>query len=79
MQPQPIVQKKKGETRRGKGFSKAELREAGADFRQALKSGIPVDPRRKTKYEDNVKILKGYLRSLASKKKSKKKPKSRTS
>ena len=74
MQPKPTVQKKKGETRRGKGFSKGELREAGTDFRQALKSGIPIDPRRKTKYKDNVKILKKYLRSLASKKK----PKSRT-
>ena len=73
MQPQPMVQKRKGRTRRGKGFSREEVREAGADFRQALKLGIPVDSRRKTKYEDNIKILKQYLRSLSSKKK----PKSR--
>ena len=73
MQPQPTVQKK-GKIRRGKGFSRAELREAGADFRQALKLGIPVDPRRKTKYESNIKILERYLQSLSSKKK--KKPKS---
>jgi len=75
MQLQPTVQKK-GKTRRGKGFSRAELREAGADFRQALKSGIPVDSRRKTKYESNVKILEQYLQSLGSKTKKKKKPKS---
>ena len=76
MQLQPTVQKK-DKTRRGRGFSRAELREAGADFRQALKSGIPVDPRRKTKYESNIKILKQYLQSLGSKKtKKKKKPKS---
>jgi large subunit ribosomal protein L13e len=73
MQPQPTVQKK-DKTRRGRGFSRAELREAGADFRQALKLGIPVDPRRKTKYKDNIKTLKKYLQSLGSKKK--KKPKS---
>jgi len=73
MQLQPTVQKK-GKTRRGKGFSRAELKEAGADFRQALKLGIPVDPRRKTKYESNIKILERYLQSLSSKKK--KKPKS---
>jgi len=73
MQPQPMVQKRKGRTRRGKGFSRGEVREAGADFRQALKLGVPVDLRRKTKYEDNIKILKQYLRGLSSKKK----PKSR--
>jgi len=71
MQPQPMVQKRNGRTRRGKGFSREEVREAGVDFRQALKLGIPVDLRRKTKYEDNTKILKQYLRSLSSKKKPK--------
>jgi len=75
MQLQPTVQKK-GKTRRGRGFSRAELREAGTDFGQALKSGIPVDPRRKTKYESNIKILKQYLQSLSPKTKKKKKQKS---
>jgi len=68
MQLQPTVQRK-DKTRRGRGFSRAELREGGADFRQALKSRIPVDLRRKTKYESNIKILKRYLQSLGSKKK----------
>lgn len=70
MQQQPKVQRK-GKPRRGRGFSRAELREAGLDFRQTLKSGIPVDPRRKTKHESNIKILKQYLQSLDSKKKKK--------
>ncbi len=70
MQLQPTVLKK-GKTRRGRGFSRAELREAGTDFRQALKSGIPVDPRRKTKYESNIEILQQYLQSLGSKKRKK--------
>ncbi len=72
MQLQPKVQRK-GKPRRGRGFSRAELREAGADFRQALKSRIPVDQRRKTKYESNIEILKRYLQSLGSKKKKKSK------
>jgi len=75
MQPQPIVQKKNGRTRTGKGFSRGEIREAGTDFRQALKAGIPIDLRRKTKREENIKVLKQYLRSLSSKKK----PKTRVS
>jgi large subunit ribosomal protein L13e len=72
MQLQPTVHRK-GKTRRGKGFSRAELREAGADFRQALKSGIPVDRRRKTKYERNIKILERHLQNLGSRKKKKSK------
>ena len=72
MQLQPKVQRK-SKPRRGRGFSRAELREAGTDFRQALKSRIPVDQRRKTKYESNIEILKQYLQSLGSKEKKKSK------
>jgi ribosomal protein L13E len=72
MQPETKVQRK-DKTRRGRGFSRAELREAGTDFKQALKSQIPVDPRRKTKYESNIEILKRYLQNLGSKKKKKSK------
>jgi large subunit ribosomal protein L13e len=70
MQPQPTVHRK-GRSRRGKGFSRAELRGAGVVFRQALESGIPVDRRRKTKYESNIKILRRHLQSLGSRKKKK--------
>ena len=73
MKLQPMVLKKRGETRKGKGFSRGELREAGLDSKQALKLGILIDLRRKTKREENVKILKHHLGSLTSKKK----PKSR--
>jgi large subunit ribosomal protein L13e len=71
MQLQPMVQKKKGGTRRGKGLSRSELREAGLDYRQALKLGIPIDLRRKTKRKENITTLKEHLRSLSSKKKPK--------
>jgi ribosomal protein L13E len=68
-----MVLKKNGKTKKGKGFSRGELVEAGTNFRQALKWGIPVDPRRKTKHRDNISVLKRYLRSIGSEKK----PKSR--
>lgn len=71
MELHSVVLKKKGKTRRGQGFSRDELREAGTNPREALRTGIPVDLRRKTKHKDNVKILKQYLRSLGSKKASK--------
>jgi len=73
MKVQSIVLKKRGEPRKGKGFSRGELKEAELDSKQALKLGIPIDLRRKTKRKENVKILKQYLLSLSSKKK----PKSR--
>jgi ribosomal protein L13E len=74
MRLQPMALKKRGKIRKGKGLSRAELREAGLDYRQALKLGIPIDLRRKTKREENITTLKQHLRSLSSKKK----PESRT-
>jgi len=64
MKIRPIIRKKNGRVREGKGFSKGELREIGIDFKQALRQKIPVDLRRETKHEDNVKILKQHLQSL---------------
>ena len=56
----PIVYRK-GKTRRGRGFSRAELKEVGLSLKEALKMGIPIDPRRRTKHDENIKILKEYL------------------
>ncbi|MCK5563544.1 ribosomal protein L13e [Candidatus Bathyarchaeota archaeon] len=64
MKVHSIVQKKDKRTKGGRGFSRGEFREAGIDVKRALKLGIPVDSRRKTKHEENVKRLKQYLRSL---------------
>lgn len=66
MEIQSIVQKEKGKTRKGKGFSRGELKEVGTDFKQALRLGIPIDLRRKTKHKENIKILKGHLHKLKS-------------
>jgi large subunit ribosomal protein L13e len=64
MKVQSAVQKKGNRTKEGRGFSRGELREAGIDIKRAPKLGIPVDSRRKTKHEENVKRLKQYLRSF---------------
>jgi len=57
---QAIV-KRKRKSRRGKGFSRGELKEKGLSFKQALKMGIPIDIRRSTKHDENVETLKTYL------------------
>jgi len=68
MKVNSAVQKKGGGTRKGKGFSRGELREAGVDLKRALKLSIPTDLRRKTKHEENVKTLKHHLQSLSKRK-----------
>ena len=47
---------------KGRGFSREELREVGLNFRAALRLGIPIDKKRKTKHSENVKLLEEYLR-----------------
>ena len=62
MRINPIVQKRDGRWREGKGFSVSELRDAGIDFKQALRMGIPIDPRRRKKHKENVTVLKKHLK-----------------
>ena len=73
MKIQSVVQKRKDGTRKGKGFSRGELKEAKIDFKQALKFAIPLDLRRKTKHPENVKIIKEHMRKLGLKSKKRKK------
>ena len=59
----PVV-KRRIKTRKGKGFSKAELKDAGLNANEALKHRISIDSRRSTKHEDNVKMLKTYTKNM---------------
>lgn len=54
----------KGRKRVGKGFSKEELKAAGLSIKEALKLKIPIDVRRKTRYEENVEALRDYLSQI---------------
>ena len=65
------VVKRKRKTRKGKGFSREELREVGLSFSEALKRKIPIDTRRSTKHEENVEILKTVLEPIVSEKEAK--------
>jgi ribosomal protein L13E len=64
-----IVYKKSGETRRGRGFSRQELIKAGISPRQALNYGLSIDTRRRTVNDQNVKLVKRYLKANVPKKK----------
>lgn len=48
------------EARKGRGFSRDELKDVGISVTEALKTRIPVDLRRSSKHEENVKLLKKY-------------------
>ena len=61
MKLRPKVRGHTGRIRKGKGFSLAELKELGLSVREARKLGIAVDLRRKSKREDNIKMLREYL------------------
>ncbi|TET56665.1 50S ribosomal protein L13e [Candidatus Bathyarchaeota archaeon] len=57
-----IILKRRGRNRRGRGFSRKELKKAGLSQKQALKLQLPVDLRRRTIHEENVKLLKQQLK-----------------
>ncbi len=60
----PVVFKKGGEQRFGKGFSLGELKAAGLNPKQAVKLRIPVDVRRKTAHEENIEKLRRFLEEI---------------
>lgn len=66
--PEPIVVRYvlgKFKTRQGRGFSEAELKEAGISISQARRLLIRVDPRRRSKIDENVRALKAWLENLS--------------
>ena len=63
MRVRPVV-KRKRKAREGKGFSREELGGLDLGFSEALRRGIPIDTRRSTKHEENVKKLNAYSKAL---------------
>ncbi len=61
MATKPIVFRKGGKQREGRGFSRNELREAGTNPREAIKLRIPIDMKRKTNHAENVETLRTLL------------------
>jgi large subunit ribosomal protein L13e len=57
------VLKKNGKQRRGKGFSREELKKAGSNTTDALKLHIPLDFKRRTAHEENIENLKAFFAS----------------
>jgi len=61
MQPNIVLY---GNKREGKGFSRQEIEKAGLTSLQAGLLKIPFDRRRKSSYEENIKVLQ-YLKGEA--------------
>jgi predicted flap endonuclease-1-like 5' DNA nuclease len=61
MQKLYAMVKRKKKARKGKGFSKDELKAAGLTVGIALNMGVPVDTRRSTKHGANIRSLKKYF------------------
>jgi len=74
----PIIFKKGGKKRCGKGFSREELKKVRLSLREALKLSIPIDSRRKTIHEENVNTIKNFLKSKKKASKPKKRRKSKS-
>lgn len=53
-----------GHVRQGRGFSTQEIEKAGLNWMQAKLLQVPIDKRRETVHEENVKVLQ-YLKTEA--------------
>ncbi|UCE38044.1 MAG: ribosomal protein L13e [Thermoplasmata archaeon] len=64
-----------GKMRSARGFSTLELKKARIDVRIAKRLGLRVDFRRKTAYDENIKLIKEKLEDEKKKREIKKKTK----
>ena len=69
----PLVFKRDGRKRYGRGFSLEELKKAGVNLGEASKLGIPADFRRRTFHKENVSVIKKFLKTKKKIPKSRKK------
>ena len=67
----PEILTPSGKQRSGKGFSLEELKKAGLNKAEAKRLEIPVDKRRKTSHNQNVKAVKAYAEKAKAKAKKK--------
>jgi ribosomal protein L13E len=56
----PIITKRNGKQKPGKGFSPNELEQAGVTKQQARRIGLPVDLRRKSVHAENIKTITAH-------------------
>jgi ribosomal protein L13E len=75
VKPKPKVFRKGGKQRLGKGFSREELKKVGLTLKDALRQGIPVDCQRRTAHEENIEIIKNFVKNKQTKPRSKQKSK----
>lgn len=66
MSVEAIIYKKNGKIRKGRGFSRKELEEAGITIKEALKLGIRVDKRRSSAHKENIERLKRFIETIKS-------------
>ena len=52
--------------REGRGFSLSELKAVGLTAEEAKRLSIPIDKRRRSTHEWNIRILQEYLNSIKS-------------
>ena len=71
----PEILTPSGKQRSGKGFSLEELKKAGLNSAEAKRLKLPVDKRRKTAHDQNVKAIKAHMEKKKAKAKPKPKPK----
>ena len=58
----PLITKRNGKRKPGKGFSINELKAAGISKQQAQQAKLPVDSRRKSVHDDNVEAIKVHVK-----------------
>ena len=72
----PKILKQDGKQRKGRGFSRGELRKAGSNLKEALRLHIPLDSKRRTVHNENMETLQRLLETRKSAVKAEKKAKS---
>jgi ribosomal protein L13E len=70
----PQILKPDKRQRRGRGFSREELKKAGVNLQEARLIELPIDMRRRTAHDENVEAVKAYAAAEKAKRKPKPKP-----